>query len=70
MDMLIVASVMKMGNMVLRAGIEPNLVFQASVLTITPLRLPDVTTLPTHTCPCKSFPERSVQTTTLVPLEL
>ena len=47
-------------------GIEPtSLAFWACVLVITPLRLPDFTTLPTPTCLCDSLPERSVQTTTL-----
>ena len=45
-----VVGVMKMRNMVPRVGIKPtSLAFRASVLTITPLRLPDGTTLPTHT---------------------
>ena len=33
--------------------------------TITPCRLPDVTTIPTPACLCNSLPQRSVQTTTL-----
>ena len=52
-------------------GIEPTyLVYRASVLTITPPRLADVTTFPRPTCLFGSLPERSVQTThtTLVPL--
>ena len=37
---------MKMGNIALRAGVEPeSLAFQANVLTISPPRLPVVTTL-------------------------
>ena len=49
-----------------RAGIEPtSLAFCAIVLTITPARLPDVTTLPT--VPGGSVPERAVQITTLIP---
>ena len=48
---------------------ESNL-FQASVLTISPPRLFDVTTLPSPTCLCSSLTERLGQTTTLVPLEL
>ena len=61
--------VMEMGNIVLRVGIElTSLAFQASVLTITPPRLCDVTTLPTPTCLCGSLPERSLQTDTLLPL--
>ena len=58
---------MKIGTSAHRAGIEPmSLAFQASVLSITQPRLPDVTTVPTPTCICGSLPERSVQTTTLV----
>ena len=38
---------MKMGNIAHRAGIEPiYIAFQASMLTITPPRPPDVTMLP------------------------
>ena len=37
---------------------------QTTTQSITPSRLPDVTTVPTHTCLCGSLPERSVQTTT------
>ena len=62
---------MKIGNIVPRAGIErTSRAFQASSLTITPPRLPDVTTMPTPTCLCSSLPQRAVQTTTLVPSEL
>ena len=44
-----VLGVMKMGNIVLRAGVEPtSLAFWASVLTITPPMLPDATTVPTN----------------------
>ena len=51
-------------HIVPRAGIEPTtLAFQASMLTITPPRFPDVTTVPTPTCLCSLLPERSVQTT-------
>ena len=43
--------VMKMGNIVPRAGIELTpLALLASVLPITPPRLPDVTNVPTPTC--------------------
>ena len=57
---------MKMGNTVPRAGIEPtSLAFQASVLPFTPCKVPDVTTIPTPTCLCRSLPQRSVQATTL-----
>ena len=45
--------VMKMGNMVPRAGIEPtSLAFWASVLTISPSRFPGVNMPPTPTCLC------------------
>ena len=57
---------MKMGNIVPRAGLELRyLAFQASVLTIIPRRLPDATTIPMSTCLCSSLPQRSVQTTTI-----
>ena len=47
---------MKMGNTVPSAGIEAtSLAFRASVLSITPPRLPDVTMLPTPTCLCGSL---------------
>ena len=56
-----------MGNIEFRVGSEPmSLAFCTSVLTITPPRFPDVTTLSTHTYLCDSLPERSVQTTSLV----
>ena len=62
-----VVNVMKMRNIVPSAGIEPtSLAFQASVLTITPPRLPDVTTLPTATFLHCSLPERSGLTTTYI----
>ena len=52
------------GKYCARAGIEPtSLALQASAL---PCRLSDVTTLPTPTRLCSSFPERSVQTTTFL----
>ena len=48
-----------------RTGIETTSpVFQASVLTITPPRFPDVTVLPTPTCLSGSLTERSVETAT------
>ena len=57
---------MKMGNIVPRTGSEPTShAFQASVLTITPHSLLDVTTLSTPTCLCGSLPLRSVQITTV-----
>ena len=56
-----VMGVMKMGNSVPQAGIEPIiLTFQASVLTITPPRLPEISMLPT---PTWTTTEWSVQTT-------
>ena len=70
---MILASVvgaMEMGNIVPRARIETTyLTFQASLLTITPHRLTDATTLPTPTSLQGSLPERLVQPTTLVLLE-
>ena len=66
-----VVGVMKMGTIVSRVGIEPtSLAFQANVLTITPPRLSDVTTVIPPNCLCGVLPERSVLTTTLVPLEM
>ena len=60
-----VMGAMKIGNIVPIAGIErKSLAFRASVLTITPRRIPDVTIIPTPTCLYSSVPERSVQTTT------
>ena len=57
--------VMKMGNNVPRAGIEPtSLAFRACV-NITPHRLSDVTNIPTAACLCGAFLQRSVQTTTV-----
>ena len=52
-------TLMKIGNIVPRAGIEPiSLAFQTTVLTISPRRLPDVTAI--HTSPhlCSSLLER------------
>ena len=60
-----VMRLMKVGNIVPRAEIEPtSLAFWASVLTITPHRVPDVTNVPMPTCLRSSLPERSVQITT------
>ena len=56
-----------MENIVPRTGIEPtSLAFPASVLTITPPRLSDVTTVPTPTNLCGFLPERLVQTTSII----
>ena len=50
----------EMGNNVPRVGDDTtSLAFQASVLNITPPRLPDVTILPTPTCPYGSVPDKS-----------
>ena len=63
--------VMKMENVVPRVEIKPtSLALWASVLPLHPIGFPDVTTLPMSSCLCGSLPERSVQTTTLIPLEL
>ena len=60
-----VVGVLKMGIIVSKVGIEPNShVFQASVLTILPPRLPDIIILPT--CLCSFMPETSMQTTTVI----
>ena len=69
--MRIVMGVMKMVNTVPRRGLEPtSLTFRASVLPLPQVGFPDVITITTPTCLYSSLPERSVQTTTLVPLEL
>ena len=53
-----------MENIAPKAGIEStSIAFRASVLSITPPRFLDVTTLPTPTCLCAFLSERSVQTT-------
>ena len=58
---------MKIGNFTPRAGIEPIYhALQAYALAIMPPRLPDATTIPHYSF----LPDRSMQTTTLVPLEL
>ena len=59
LDITSAVGVIKMGNIAHRAEIGP-----------TPPSLPHVTTLPTPTSLRGSLPERSVQTTTLVPMEL
>ena len=47
----IVVDLMELGNIVPRVGTEATpLAFRASMLTIKPTRLPDVTTIPTPTC--------------------
>ena len=53
-----------MGSAMPRAGIKPtSLAFWASVLTITPPRLPDVITLPTPTylCQCRLLQKRKLK---------
>ena len=50
-NVVIVAGVMKMGNIVPRVGIEPTtLATWANMITITQPRLPAVPMLPTPTC--------------------
>ena len=62
---------MKMGNVVPRTGLEStSLAFRASVLPLHHGCFPGVTTISTASCLCSSLPQRSVQTTTLIPLEL
>ena len=62
---IFVVGLATMGNIAPRAGIEPtSLAFRVSLLTITPLRLPDVATLFTPNCLCDSSSERPVQFTT------
>ena len=54
-----VVGVMKMGNIMHRLGIEPiSRAFRAIVITVTPARLPDATTLQTPTYLRSSFPEK------------
>ena len=56
-------SVMNMGIIVPRAGLEPtSLAFQTSVLPLHHVDFPDVTTIPMPTCVCVA--PWSVQTTT------
>ena len=63
--------VMEVGNIAPRAGIKPlSLVFCASVLKISPTRLPDVTILTKPNCLYGFLSKKSVQTSTLIPLEL
>ena len=61
---------MKMGTIAPIEANEQSLRFRASVLTITPPKHPDATTLSTPACLCGCLSERSVQTGKLVPLEL
>ena len=64
---IIVVGVMKMGNIVPRAGNEPtSLAFYASVLPLHHIGFPDVMTMSTPTCLSSSLPERSVPPTTLL----
>ena len=58
---------MKMGNKTPTVGVEPtSIAFQASALTFTPPRLPDVTVQRMPTSLWFYLPECSLQTTTLV----
>ena len=60
-----------MGNIVPRMRVQfTSLAFRANVLIITPPRPPDMTTVCMPTCLCSSLLERSVQTTTLIPMKL
>ena len=60
---------MKMGNIVPRAAIEhTSLAFWAFILALHHICFPDGTTVSISTCLCGSLPQRSLQTTTLVPL--
>ena len=59
--------VMKMRNIALRVRVKPTShAFRATIWTLTPPKIPDVTILPPSTCLCSSLPERSVQTTTVL----
>ena len=63
-----VVGAMEMGNNVRRVGLKcTSLAFRASLLRLHNVGFPDVTTVPTTICLCDSLPQRSVQTTTLVP---
>ena len=62
-----VVGVMKMGNIVPIAGLEPTSPgFRATVLPFHHVGFPDVTTKSTPTCLCSSVPQMSVQTTTVL----
>ena len=62
MTTIIIMIIIMSRNMAPRAGIEATSLAFHSVITITPLKLPDITTRPAPTCLCGSWPERSVQT--------
>ena len=72
LSITVVMGLMKKGNIVPGAGIEPTpLAFQAGVLAlhhIVSLMSPLFPWLPV--CLCSSLPQRSVQNTTLILLEL
>ena len=59
-----IVSLMKMVNIVPRAGLEPtSLAFHASVLPLHHIGFPGVTnTVPMPTCLCSSLPQTPVQT--------
>ena len=60
--------VMKIGIIAPKARVEhTSLTFWDSVLAIALAKLPEVTTKPVYPCLCSSMPERSVQTTTVIP---
>ena len=52
-----VMGVMKMGNTMPIAGLEPT--YPAFWASVPPCRLPDVTMISMPTCLCRSFPQRS-----------
>ena len=67
----VIVGVMKMRNIVPRVGIKTHISgIPASMLPLHHIGFTDVTTIPTTICLCSSLPQRSVQTTTLEPLEL
>ena len=61
-----VVGLMKMGNIVPRAGTEPTSGIVGQCATIAPYMLLDVSTVPTPTCLCSSLPQRAVQTTRIL----
>ena len=61
-----VMGVMTMGNIVSRPGLEPTSGIPGQCATITPHRLPDVTTKPMPTCLCSSLPQISAHTQTYI----
>ena len=62
--------VMKMGNIVPRAGLKPTSLIPCQCATITPPRLTYVTTIPTPTSLFGSLPQSSLETTIYIYTEL